>query len=96
MKLKQTEKKVLTEEEKLAAAQKRADSKKAAVDDVLEEFDKLPNAAHVRLPVVMALYACSAASVWRYVQKGIVPAPHHFGLRISAWNVGELKSSLAA
>lgn len=96
MKLKQTEKKVLTEEEKLADAQKRADAKKDAVVDVLEGFDKLPNAAHVRLPVVMALYACSAASVWRYLQDKRIPASRKFGPRVTAWNVGELRAALNA
>ena len=38
-----------------ATLQKRADAKKAAVNDVLERFSSLPDEAHVRLPVVMAL-----------------------------------------
>ena len=95
MTLKQSQKKALSEEAKLAATLKRAAEKKAAVDDVLERFDKLPNTAHVRLPVVKSLYGCSAASIWRYVKKGIVPAPRKFGSRVSAWNVLELKTNLA-
>ena len=89
---KKTEKKPLSDEEKLARAQKRAEAKKAAVNDVLERFGSLPDEAHVRLPVVMALYACSAASVWRYVKTGKLPAPRKFGSRVSAWNVGQLRS----
>lgn len=92
MKPKKAEKKPLSDEEKLALAQKRADAKKAAVNDVLERFSSLPDEAHVRLPVVMALYACSAASVWRYVKTGKLPAPRKFGSRVTAWNVGELRS----
>lgn len=76
----------------MALAQKRAEAKKAAVDDVLNRFGILPDEAHVRLPVVMALYACSAASVWRYVKNGSLPAPRKFGSRVTAWNVGELRS----
>ena len=92
MKPKKAEKKPLSDEEKLALAQKRAEAKKAAVNDVLERFGSLPDEAHVRLPVVMALYACSAASVWRYVKTGKLPAPRKFGSRVTAWNVGELRS----
>lgn len=92
MKPKKAEKKPLSDEEKLALAQKRAEAKKAAVNDVLERFGSLPDEAHVRLPVVMALYACSAASVWRYVKNGTLPAPRKFGSRVTAWNVGELRS----
>ena len=92
MKPKKAEKKPLSDEEKLALAQKRADAKKAAVNDVLERFGSLPDEAHVRLPVVMALYACSAASVWRYVKTGKLPVPRKFGSRVTAWNVGDLRS----
>ena len=90
--VKKSEKKPLSDEESLALAQKRAEAKKAAVDDVLNTFGILPGEAHVRLPVVMALYACSAASVWRYVKNGSLPAPRKFGSRVTAWNVGELRS----
>ena len=89
---KKIEKKTLSDEERLTLAQKRAEAKKAAVDDVLKRFGSLPDEAHVRLPVVMALYACSAASVWRYVKNGTLPAPRKFGSRVTAWNVGELRS----
>ena len=88
MKPKKAEKKPLSDEEKLALAQKRAEAKKAAVNDVLERFGSLPDEAHVRLPVVMALYACSAASVWRYVKTRKLPVPSKFGSRVTAWNVG--------
>ena len=93
--LKKSEKNPLSDEEKAVLALKRAEAKKAAVDDVLRRFGSLPDEAHVRLPVVMALYACSAASVWRYVKSGALPAPSKFGVRVTAWNVGELRSVLS-
>ena len=93
---KKTEMKPLSDEEKLALAQKRAEAKMAARDDVLKHFGGFPDEAHVRLSVVMALYGCSAASVWRYVKSGAIPAPRKFGARVSAWNVGKLRASLAA
>lgn len=61
----------------------------------LEEFDRLPDAAHVRLPVVMALYACSDESVRRGVKAGRIPAPRKLGPRVTAWNVGSLRRALA-
>jgi predicted DNA-binding transcriptional regulator AlpA len=93
---KKSEKKPLSDVEKLVLAKKRAEAKKAAVNDVLQRFSSLPDEAHVRLPVVMALYACSAASAWRYVKSGALPAPRKFGARVSAWNVGELREALTA
>jgi predicted DNA-binding transcriptional regulator AlpA len=95
MKLK-TAKTILTEEEKLVAAKNRAAVKKAAVNEVVQKFGSLPDQAYVRQPVVMELYAFSAASLWRGVQKGTVPSPRKFGPRVTAWNVGKLKASLAA
>ena len=44
------------------------DAQKARVDPALAKFDSLPDAAHVRLPVVLALYACSRATAWRHVR----------------------------
>ena len=73
----------------------RADAKKALVNEMLGKFGILPNEAYVRIPVVAELYACSESTLWRHVQKGIVPKPRKFGLRVTAWNVGELKASLA-
>lgn len=61
----------------------------------LTEFDTLPDAAHVRLPVVAALYACSEATVWRGVRSGRIPKPRKHFDRASAWNVGELRRALA-
>lgn len=62
--------------------------------DPLLDFDQLPNSAHVRLPVVLALYACSRATVWRHVKAGLIPAPIKFSERITAWNVGVLRKHL--
>jgi predicted DNA-binding transcriptional regulator AlpA len=62
----------------------------------LRDFDQLPDSASVRLPVVKALYACSAATVWRRVKAGVIPQPKKFGEKLTAWNVGELRQALAA
>jgi len=61
----------------------------------LSNFDQLPDSAHVRLPVVASLYACSSVTVWRNVKKGVIPAPVKLTDNITAWNVGELRKALA-
>jgi len=66
----------------------------AALPPSLRDFDHLPNSAHVRLPVVMALLGCSRATVWRRVKEGFWPAPLKFGGRIALWNVGDLRALL--
>ncbi len=66
-----------------------------AVPLELTHFDELPGSAHVRLPVVMGLYGCSASAVWRNVKLGCIPAPRKLSANISAWNVADLRAALA-
>lgn len=68
----------------------------SAIPDALKHFDSLPNAAHVRQPVVQALFGCSAATVWRMVKRGTLPAPRKLSARVTAWNVGALRKVLTA
>jgi predicted DNA-binding transcriptional regulator AlpA len=63
--------------------------------DSLATFDSLPNAAHVRLPVVSTLYGVGPASIWRWVKAGRLPKPVKVGMQAVAWNVGELRQHLA-
>jgi len=68
----------------------------SAIPDALKNFDSLPDSANVRQPVVQALVGCSAATVWRMVKRGTLPAPRKLSERVTAWNVGDLRRSLAA
>lgn len=58
-------------------------------------FDELPDVAHVRLSTVQKLFGCSPATVWRWVQRGLIPKPHKIST-ITVWNVGELRKTLNA
>ena len=62
--------------------------------DPLQDFDQLPNVAHVRVDVVQALFACSRSTVWRHVKSGHIPAPVKISTRITAWQVGSLRKHL--
>lgn len=63
--------------------------------DTLANFDKLPDSANVRLPVLTGLYACSSSSIWRGVRAGRIPKPRKLSPRTTCWNVGELRASLS-
>ena len=65
------------------------------VGSSLLKFDTLPAAAHVKAPVVAALYGISTASVWRWVGSGHLPAPVKLGPQATGWNVGQLREHLA-
>ena len=56
----------------------------------LEDFDRLPDAADVRLPVVAALHGISTVTVWRWSKDGRLPEPRRRG-GITAWNDGALR-----
>lgn len=57
------------------------------------DFDALPHSAYVRRVTVEKLFACSPATVWRWVQQGLLPKPHKRG-GLTLWNVGELRDTL--
>ncbi|MFJ2364553.1 helix-turn-helix transcriptional regulator [Pseudomonas sp. NPDC087697] len=66
------------------------------IPSALANFDSLPDSAHVRLPVVIALKGVSAATIWRWVKAGILPAPVKLGPNTTAWRVGDLRCTLGA
>jgi len=69
--------------------------KESILSQALRHFDSYPDSANVRQPVVEALFACSAATVWRGVKAGRIPKPRKLSPRITCWNIGELRAALA-
>jgi len=67
----------------------------ASIPEALKNFDQLPDSANVRLPVVCGLFACSKATIWRHVRTGLIPKPRKLSNRVTGWQVGELRKSLA-
>ena len=66
----------------------------APLHPALAGFDSYPDSAYVRLPVVCALFGISAATAWRWVKKGMLPAGRKLSDSVTAWNVGELRKAL--
>ena len=64
------------------------------VDEALRRFETMPADAYVRLPVVCALFSCSAPTVWRRVKAGALPKPYKPSAGMTAWRVGELRTAL--
>lgn len=60
----------------------------------LANFDKLPDSAGARLPVVAALFGIGTATVWRWSRNGTLPKPTRRG-RVTFWPVGALRRVLA-
>lgn len=66
------------------------------IPDALRHFNSLPDSAYVRSRVVEGLLSCSRATVHRRVADGTLPAPTRLSPGIAAFNVGDLRSFLAA
>lgn len=68
--------------------------KQGYVQASLVNFDYLPESAFVRQAVVLGLFSCSKATLWRWVKSSRIPSPVKLGNRLSAWQVGPLRSCL--
>ena len=64
-----------------------------SIPDALAAFDISPDSALVAQPVVQGLYSCSAATGWRRVKSGHIPAPIKI-VGSTRWRVGDLRKAL--
>jgi hypothetical protein len=63
---------------------------KPAHQQILANFDSLPDSAEVPLPVVAALKSVSQMTVLRHVKQGLLPKPVKVGPS-TRWIVGQLR-----
>jgi predicted DNA-binding transcriptional regulator AlpA len=78
----------------LIRARGQVQPESSGIPDALRHFDQLPDSAHVRQPIVEALFGYSSSTVWRRVRDGLLPKPERLGPRTTAWNVGKLRRAL--
>lgn len=62
----------------------------------LKDFDLLPNSANVKVAVVAGVFGVSVPTVWNMSRDGRLPRPRRLSVRHTAWNVGELRQTLAS
>lgn len=65
----------------------------SAIPDALKNFDSLPDSAHVRQPVVEAIFGVSGATVWRMVKRGELRT-RKLSERVTGFNVGMIRAAL--
>ncbi len=78
------------------AAQNRAQylaNRRAKAANTVANFDKLPDTARLKQPVVELLLSVSHATVWRKVNDGTFPKPRKDGASTS-WSVGQIRAIL--
>ncbi|HPW29535.1 MAG TPA: AlpA family phage regulatory protein [Rhodoferax sp.] len=72
--------------------------------NVVGTFDQLPDSAFIResklvqspkRPDAQAILPFSAPTLWRKVKNGTFPKPHRLSERVTAWQVGSIRTWLA-
>lgn len=66
----------------------------APIHPALQHFDRLPDSAGARVPVVAALFSVSIPTVWRWTRDGRLPAPTKRG-GVTLWSVKALRATMA-
>jgi len=56
-------------------------SQHAPLPHTLQQFDQLPDSAHVDVRTVAGLFGISVPTVWRHTRSGKLPAPRKIGHR---------------
>ena len=69
--------------------------KSRALPNAAENFDQLPDAALVGSTVLRAVTGKSRATIWRWVNTGILPKPKKFGSSQNVWTVGAVRQALS-
>lgn len=58
-------------------------------------FDTLPNSAQIDLPCLKAITSKSRATIYRWIDQGILPKPRKIGTSRNLWTVGEIRQALS-
>ena len=58
---------------------------------ILATLNQLPDNALLRVDVIASHEACSPATIWRRVRRGLFPKPLR-QIGITAWRVGDLRA----
>ena len=67
---------------------------KRGIPPSAKNFDSLPNTARVDLPVLKALTGKSRATIYRWIDQGILPRPVKTIGTQNAWTVGSVRAAL--
>lgn len=72
------------------------DMQQTEIPEAFISFEQQPDSAFIRLNVVKRLYGVSSATIWHGVKNGTIPKPSKLSERCTAWNVGLVRTALAA
>ena len=64
------------------------------IPDSAKHFDQLPDTARIDIAVIQAITSKSRATIYRWIEQGIIPRPQKFGATQNFWSAGEIRRSL--
>lgn len=67
----------------------------AEIIDRISSFEILPESAHLDIAEVRAITGKSRATLYRWVDKGVLPKPRRLGSSQNYWTVGEIRRALS-
>lgn len=62
----------------------------------IEHFDRLPDSACIDIATLKAITGKSRATLYRWIEKGILPKPRKLGLTNNVWAAGDVRRALKA
>lgn len=75
----------------------RPRSSRNSLPPAAEHFDRLPDSACIDIAALKAITGKSRATLYRWIDKGILPKPRKFGLTSNnVWAVGDIRRALSA
>ena len=69
---------------------------KAAIPFVVEHFDRVSDATHIDIAALKAITGKSRATLYRWIDKGILPKPRKLGPTHNFWTAGDIRRALSA
>lgn len=61
-----------------------------------ENFDRLPDSACIDIATLKAITGKSRATLYRWIDRGILPKPRKLGLTHNVWAAGDIRRALSA
>lgn len=69
---------------------------KAAIPFVVEHFDRVSDATHIDIAALKAITGKSRATLYRWIDRGILPKPRKLGPTHNFWTAGDIRRALSA
>lgn len=69
---------------------------KAAIPFVVEHFDRVSDATHIDIAALKAITGKSRATLYRWIDRGILPKPRKLGPTHNFWLAGDIRRALSA